>query len=150
MKRIIVDETKCAGCRACETFCSYNHENVVNPKLSRITIVNPGVLEEKPKAIVCRQCENPKCAEACPVDALEFNNEKQMVSFDEEKCIKCGACARACPYGAIVIHFEKGIPLKCDLCGGDPTCLKHCTAGAIKFEEIPDEIEVKRKRFKIS
>ncbi|MDI3535307.1 MAG: anaerobic carbon-monoxide dehydrogenase iron sulfur subunit [Thermosediminibacterales bacterium] len=150
MKRIKVNETKCAGCRVCESFCAYNHEKVINPSLSRITIINPGILEQKPIAVVCRQCEKPKCAEACPTGALKFSDEKQMVVFNENECINCGACAKACPYGAITMHFEKRIPLKCDLCGGDPTCVKHCTAGAITLEEIPDEIEIKKKRFEIS
>jgi Fe-S-cluster-containing dehydrogenase component len=150
VRRIIVDENKCAGCRVCEVICSYSHEEVINPKLARITIINTGVLEEKPKAVVCRQCENPKCAEECQVGALKYDNDKQMVSFDEDICIGCGLCASACPYGAITLHKDKGTPVKCDLCGGDPNCVKHCTPKAIKFIDMSDEIEVKRKWFKIS
>lgn len=149
MKRIVPDATRCAGCRACEVFCSDIHENVVSPKLSRITIINPGALEEKPMPIVCRQCQEPKCAEVCPTDALYYDLKAQIVVFNKEECISCGNCAEACPFGAILLHPETGMPLKCDLCGGNPVCVKHCTALALSLEEIPDEILIKRKRFLI-
>ncbi|QNB46336.1 4Fe-4S dicluster domain-containing protein [Thermanaerosceptrum fracticalcis] len=147
MKRIIVDATKCAGCRACEVFCSDSHENVVNPGLSRITIINPGTLEEKPIPVVCRQCQEPACGAACPADALKYDPEAQMVVFIKENCVACGNCADACSYGAITLHPETGMPIKCNLCGGDPTCVKHCTAKALTYEEIPDEVLIKKKRF---
>ncbi|KJS22404.1 MAG: hypothetical protein VR72_06115 [Clostridiaceae bacterium BRH_c20a] len=150
MKRIIVDENKCSGCRVCEATCSYIHEDAINPKLSRISIINTGVLEETPKAVVCRQCEEPKCADACATGALSFSNTKQIVIFNEELCVNCGLCASACPYGAITLHIIKGSPVKCDLCDGDPSCIKNCTSKAIKLIDSSDEIEVRRKWFGIS
>lgn len=147
MRRIVVDATKCAGCRVCEVICADMHENVVSPKLSRITIINPGVLEEKPVPVVCRQCQEAKCAQNCPTEALYYDEKAKMVAFNKEKCVACGNCAEACPYGAILLHPETGMPLKCDLCGGNPACVKHCTAQALSIEESPDEILIKRKRY---
>ena len=37
-----------------------------------------------------------------------------------------------CPIGAIELYEE--IPLVCDLCGGDPRCVKACTLDAIHYE----------------
>jgi Fe-S-cluster-containing hydrogenase component 2 len=42
-----------------------------------------------------------------------------------------------CPIGAIELYEE--IPHVCDLCGGDPRCVKACTLDAIQYE--PDVIE---------
>jgi Fe-S-cluster-containing dehydrogenase component len=39
----------------------------------------------------------------------------------------------ACPFGAITFDEESGKMRKCDLCDGDPACVKHCTTGAIQY-----------------
>jgi len=46
----------------------------------------------------------------------------------------------ACPYGNISIHKDERKMLKCDLCGGDPECVKFCATGAIQYvrREIAD------------
>ena len=33
---------------------------------------------------------------------------------------------------------------KCDLCGGDPKCVKYCPGGALSFED-PDARDVRKK-----
>jgi Fe-S-cluster-containing hydrogenase component 2 len=42
-------------------------------------------------------------------------------------------CITACPFGVISLHPEKHVAIKCDLCGGDPECVKHCPTGALKY-----------------
>ena len=42
-----------------------------------------------------------------------------------EKCTGCKLCIKACPFGAIQVGPNREI-LKCDLCGGDPECVKYC------------------------
>jgi Fe-S-cluster-containing hydrogenase component 2 len=34
-----------------------------------------------------------------------------------------------------VLHPETGMALICDLCGGDPACVKRCATGAIVYAE---------------
>ena len=48
------------------------------------------------------------------------------VMIDEDKCTACMRCVAVCPYGVITIDPVKKVALKCDLCGGDPECVKHC------------------------
>lgn len=51
-------------------------------------------------------CDNaPECSgiEVCPVKAITFNEEKQTVEIDNEKCISCGLCENACPMGAFKV-----------------------------------------------
>jgi Fe-S-cluster-containing hydrogenase component 2 len=43
----------------------------------------------------------------------------------------------ACPFGGIGINPGSGQVFKCELCDGDPECVKACDDGAITFDE-PD------------
>jgi protein NrfC len=152
---LLVDTKKCQGCVSCMLACSLVHEGVQNLTLSRIQVIqNP--FESFPDDVTveqCRQCVDPACVKACPVDALKANAKYGNVRMvDRTKCIGCGDCAEACPYmpSMAVICDEKS--RKCDLCantpyhwddaGGGPNgkqaCVEVCPVGAIKFtKKIP-------------
>ena len=53
---------------------------------------------------------------------------------DPEKCVLCQACVAACPIAGSLRVFE-GELLKCDLCGGDPQCVKYCPTDALNLRE---------------
>jgi uncharacterized repeat protein (TIGR04076 family) len=130
-KRILVDETKRSGCRACESVCSFSHNNFFSNNLSRINVEkNEELGIDKP--LVCRQCGNALCVSVCPVNALTRDERTHAVLLNREKCISCGKCKEACPFDSITFN-EEGFPLICDLCGGDPECVKRCATGAIAF-----------------
>ena len=40
--------------------------------------------------------------------------------------------------------MHDGVPAKCDLCDGDPQCVKVCTFDALKFGEPEDTAQKKR------
>lgn len=57
----------------------------------------------------------------------------KQLRIDRERCVSCGACARACPFQ--MIHVEEGFPevnQGCSLCGA---CVESCPAGAISLPE---------------
>ncbi|MFQ6081282.1 MAG: 4Fe-4S dicluster domain-containing protein [Candidatus Bathyarchaeia archaeon] len=83
--------------------------------------------------IVCRQCAKPPCVEACPVDAFIRDAKTGVLLISEELCIGCGACAEKCPFHAITMHPDKDIAIKCDLCGGDPACVKFCPGKVLRY-----------------
>jgi len=130
-KRIILDMDRCIGCRSCSAACFYSHEGMPN--------VAYGVIEEGFLPIVCRQCEEPACVEACPVDALR-REESGVVERSRMLCIGCGSCVYACPFGVIHPDLKQHQVAKCDLCedrvlsGGVPRCVSACTTGALRFE----------------
>lgn len=121
----------CAGCRICETICSMHNEGACNPKVSRIRIVSWDPSIDVP--VTCRQCADPLCAKACPVSAFVETETEGVLTVDRELCIGCGACAEACPFGAITINPRTGIAGKCDLCGGEPLCIEYCPANVLKL-----------------
>ena len=93
----------------------------------------------------CQNCLAASCQKVCPRDAISFRNGKSFI--DQDKCIKCGKCAKACSYNAI-IHMERPCQAACgmDAIGSDEhgravinqskcvscgQCLVSCPFGAI-------------------
>lgn len=131
-----VDLDKCSGCRTCEMACSLEHANEFNPLKSRVRVITKkmqGVFIP----VYCLQCTSMPCAKACPVDAIHRDENTWGVLIDYDKCIGCGACADECPFGAITYDPDTKEVIKCDLCGGDPKCVKYCIDKAITL--IPFE-----------
>lgn len=130
-KRLTVVPERCSGCRLCELVCAMTHFGVINPKKSaiRVSVLYPHPVIRMP--IVCRQCAKPKCMENCPADAI--SRRDGVVQIDPEKCISCQQCVITCPFGAMFVHDDLPTPFKCDLCGGDPECVKICPKDAIQF-----------------
>ncbi|MBE5736189.1 MAG: 4Fe-4S dicluster domain-containing protein [Clostridiales bacterium] len=50
---------------------------------------------------ICDQASACGGIEACPVGAFTYNEKTKRIEIDNEKCISCGACEKACPIGAI-------------------------------------------------
>ena len=147
-KMITVNIENCTGCGACELMCSFRHHGEFNPRKARI---NKTVFHDDQIAIpiLCQQCEDPWCVNICPSGALSKGTEASsgatLVSVDEEKCVGCKMCMLACPYGNIVVG-SSGYAEKCDLCDGDPQCVKFCPRGALRFEETDDSIRERKQK----
>jgi len=47
------------------------------------------------------------------------------ISINDEKCSGCLDCVDACRFDAIHLGPNNEL-LTCDLCGGEPTCVKYC------------------------
>jgi len=156
---ILVDYSKCTGCRTCETVCSaYNHKQKVsgkvlpglgNPFCSNIRVYsfNPDV--DIPA--VCAMCPDNPCIKACPVlpdpktgrKALYRDEKTLAIRNDLNRCIGCGSCAEACSargVGVIVPNAETNKPERmCTLCGGNPQCVRYCPYGALSLVKVnPD------------
>jgi uncharacterized repeat protein (TIGR04076 family) len=135
--RLVADPDICSGCKACEMACSAFHGGAYSPELSRVRIDSEeNTCTDVPR--ICHQCGSAACVRACPVGALERNEETGGLILHEDKCVACGACARACPFGALNLSRSTGKPLVCDLCGGDPMCVKRCPTGALKAVPMED------------
>jgi Fe-S-cluster-containing hydrogenase component 2 len=115
----------CVGCQMCELACSLSHHGILNPFLARIRVTAMKT-EGRAEPTICHHCRPAPCEIACPTGALfRAPNLPNVLLVDDSKCIKCYACAQACPYGATQVG-PGGEILKCDLCGGNPVCVQVC------------------------
>ena len=150
MEKVLqVDIEKCVGCRTCEVACSLKNAGESNPTRSRIRVIRYERLGEFHDYVpmVCQQCSDPLCMEACPVNAISKSEETGALVVDEEACVGCRICAMACPIGGINIDPVTDKAMKCDLCGGDPECVRHCEPEALRY--VPrDVLDLELKRSK--
>ena len=132
-----IDNEKCTGCRVCEMVCSIKHDNVVNPLRSRIRIIK-SEWQGRYTPVTCRQCKSPRCLSACPVNAISRDETSNRVVIDYKLCTGCRKCITACPFGALGFDPVDKKVIKCDLCDGDPQCVRFCETEAIRYVEAPD------------
>lgn len=132
-KLLTIDPEKCTGCRNCELVCSVWHYGVSNPSLARIQVVkweHIGVYIP----MSCQQCEDAPCLEVCPKDAICRDEVLESVTINHDLCIGCKMCVAACPFGAMQWHTGRGRVFKCNLCDGDPQCVRFCYTGAVDYQ----------------
>ena len=110
----------------------------------------------------CRGCLAHRCEDVCKRGAISFD-ETHVAHIDKTKCVECGACAKVCPYTAIVgrkrpcqnackvkaisMNENKAAAIdnnKCISCGA---CVYQCPFGAIMDKSyILDAIELLKNR----
>src|SRR5690554_6658189 len=112
---LIADRSRCTGCQRCETLCTTMHDQKVQPFISRVKVhENFNFGTDGPKMsfwnedgqfgnfamtpLTCLQCEDPDCANACPVEAIYADERTGARTVNVDKCVGCGACTEACPW----------------------------------------------------
>ena len=134
-ERVVIDVDRCVECKACFAACYYGHRGE--------PIINYGYTGEVQFPLICRQCDEPTCVDACTYDAMA-KDDHGIVKRSLPLCRGCGSCVSACPFGTVTpLMFKHQVP-KCDLCedlvleGKQPRCVATCSAGALQFVEISE------------
>lgn len=160
-KGFYFDQSRCTGCRTCSVACSDLKNMPAGLVLRRVIEFEGGTWKKNPDgtyrqdvfayytSIGCNQCADPACVKVCPTKAHFKRKEDGLVVIDTAKCIGCGMCAQACPYGVPQLDTAAHKMRKCDGCvdrtskGANPVCVESCPERALQFGDI----EVLRKKY---
>jgi Fe-S-cluster-containing dehydrogenase component len=164
---VLVDTTRCVGCRSCEAACAEAHrlpipdtsddsafERKRQTTESQWTIVNR-YKTEKGEVFVktqCMHCNQPGCVAACLVKAMK-KREEGPVTWDTN-CMGCRYCMPSCPFEIPKFEFKSSNPKiqKCNMCwerlkeGEKPACVENCPEQALLFGTRKKLIEEANKR----
>lgn len=164
----LVDATKCIGCGSCVRACIRENdvpEGMYRTWIERYEISVTGeTYVDSPKGgsqgfhpvrtgrevhksffvpKLCNHCAETPCTQVCPVGA-SFTTLDGVVLVDGERCIGCGYCVQACPFGSRFINPRTHTADKCTWCyhritkGLKPACVEICPVGARIFGDRED------------
>ncbi len=153
---MLINLNKCQdGCTACLDACRqennvamFGNENWDVHWIRKVKLENKigGETSEKSVPLLCNHCDNPPCAQVCPVQAT-YKRDDGIVVVDHHRCIGCRYCMIACPYNARFFNFKEnhewtniehpkrshGVAEACNFCahrldrGGVPACVEACS-----------------------
>ncbi|MCG3136772.1 MAG: Formate dehydrogenase, nitrate-inducible, iron-sulfur subunit [Phycisphaerae bacterium] len=160
---VLVDITKCIGCRRCEFACqesagfevppieSFEDKSVMTeprrPSPGSYTIINQYSNPRDPALPVyakfnCLHCNDPACMSACLVHAFTKQADGAVI-YDPWKCMGCRYCMVACPFQIPTYDYENPLTpqvRKCNLCAHRvpnelpvPACVKICPADVMTY-----------------
>ena len=176
-KAVIVDSRRCIGCKGCQVACkAWNKLPAEQTKVSGGEYTNPtyfspitwkivhfkeigdydnnqpgtGGLKWRMLADNCKHCLEPGCVSVCPSGAL-WKRSDGPVLYDLDRCIGCGYCEMACPWG--IPNFDEEIHSirKCTMCfdridqGLEPACVATCPTDALQFMTLEEAQKVARE-----
>lgn len=161
-----IDLEHCVGCQTCVVACQQS--NALRPGIAWISVdtLEWGRWPDGDRASLphaCLHCDEPYCVKVCPTGASSKRDDG-IVAVAYDRCIGCGVCLTACPYGARAIntsdawHFGAtepapyeedgtgriGVAEKCTFCadrvaeGKQPACVDACPVGVRVFGNLDD------------
>ena len=122
--RIKIDRSKCTGCLICEITCSLTHSGQVQRDASAIRVKFGHLDHEHHQPVVCRQCKKMMCLKS---EGKKSDEESKQTFYWQNNNNRKTDCAfnALFAYGDHLIH--------CNLCGGEPECIKSCPTGALRL-----------------
>jgi len=132
-----IDPNRCIGCQACVQACSECDTHRGESMIHLEFIERSQSVQTVP--MVCMHCEQPTCAEVCPADAIKRTADGVVQSARKPRCIACGNCVMACPFGVPEVYEDRQLMMKCDMCydrtsvGKKPMCATVCPSQALFF-----------------
>ncbi len=157
---VLVDTTKCLGCRLCEQACAEANDLPDPPPVepgeerrlspTQLTVVTRHETEKGPVTVKrqCMHCLQPACESACLTNAMHKTPEGPVI-WRGDKCMGCRFCMISCPFDVPRFEYDSANPRirKCVMCwerlaeGELPACVQSCPAQALKFGRRAEILE---------
>ncbi len=141
LKTLIAIPERCTGCHRCEMWCSMKQKGVINIERAAIHVLRREPAVDDPR--VCLHCG--LCIGSCPKDLITRSKKTGAIEIDTENCTLCTHCILSCPYGMITIDPIERHAVKCNLCSGQPECVKHCREEAILYVDADKASRYRRE-----
>ncbi|MHB8877275.1 MAG: 4Fe-4S dicluster domain-containing protein [Myxococcaceae bacterium] len=161
----LIDTSKCIGCGSCVRACKKENDvpddffrtwverYLVSAHQSYVDSPNGGLdgfVEAHVPFVptknffvpkMCNHCKETPCMQVCPVGA-SYKTKEGAILVDGERCIGCGYCVQACPYGSRFVNENTHTADKCTWCyhritkGLKPACVSVCPTGTRVFGDM--------------
>ncbi len=165
---VLVDTTRCIGCRNCEVACATenglpvpdNKDKTVFDAIREMTPDQWTVVNrfdtDKGEIFVkkqCMHCNQAACSTACLTQAM-YKTEDGPVIWRAGKCMGCRFCMVSCPFVVPKFEYHSANPKiqKCILCyerledGGIPACVESCPVDALQFGSRREMVRIAQNR----
>ena len=136
---------RCMSCKRCVLACAVAHSKSKELLGAMKEFPRPharvslNVVGDMTVPTECKHCDAAGCVMVCPSGAMSKPTAYGPVVLDQEKCVGCGHCVLACPYG-VPQYVERGLRVtKCDQCmdrlveGLEPACVEACPTRTLLF-----------------
>ncbi len=156
-KALLIDISKCVGCRECMRACAEANnlpqEDATELSATHFTVIQGYNDDQVFVRRLCMHCNQPTCVSACLVGAFT-KTETGAVLYDASKCIGCRYCMQACPFEVPRYEWGSLTPRiqKCRMCyervmeGKQTACAEACQFGATTFGDREEMIREARRR----
>ncbi len=168
---MLIDVTRCMGCRACQVACKQWNQLPAEktrftgtyqnpPKLSATTwtlvnFIEPEDFDQNPRWLFrkqsCFHCLEATCVNVCPTGAAK-KREDGIVHIDQNMCSGCKYCVETCPFLTPHFNEDSGTVTKCRMCldrvagGLKPACATACPTGAVSYGDRTAMLSLARQR----
>lgn len=167
---VLVDTTRCIGCRMCEFGCAHANgqanglekptfDEALTPERQttekRWTVVQRHEVDGRVITVKrqCMHCLQPACTSACLTKAM-YKTADGPVTWRANKCMGCRYCMVSCPFDVPKFEYHSAVPRiqKCQLCvtrvaaGEQPACVASCPSQALTFGRRGNLLDEARRR----
>ena len=103
---------------------------------TNVTSCHVNLLGEKRKRRVLNLSLRLTLADIQNARRIDLKVAKFRVNIDQDKCVGCGACVKACVYGVLEIIDDLAYPTDVQSCKGCQECVQECEMKAIQIVHL--------------